>query len=127
MCGEGDSELERTKRSLAWGERYHTSGPYENVKKGEVIGRRARSEIGGPPRRGLNPMRRRALELLASRPSGVIKKLLMLGHGFDGDMIAGLVRTGLATAERETTKTGGKMIENVRIRITDAGRSAIAD
>ena len=69
-------------------------------------------------------MRRRALELLASRPSGVIKKLLMLGHGFDGDMIAGLVRTGLATAERETTKTGGKMIENVRIRIRFGFRPA---
>ena len=69
-------------------------------------------------------MRRRALELLASRPGGITKKLLMLGHGFDGDMIAGLVRTGLATAERETTKAGGKTIENVRIRIADAGRKA---
>jgi hypothetical protein len=49
----------------------------------------------------------------------------MLGHGFDGDMIAGLVRTGLATAEHETTKAGGKTIENVRIRIADAGRKAI--
>ena len=81
--------------------------------------------MAAPPRRGLNPMRRRALELLASRPSGITKKLLMLGHGFDGDMIAGLVRTGLATAERETTKAGGKTIENVRIRIADAGRKAI--
>ena len=70
-------------------------------------------------------MRRRALELLASRPSGITKKLLMLGHGFDGDMIAGLVRTGLATAERESVNARGKTIEVIRVRITDAGRRAI--
>jgi len=36
----------------------------------------------------------------------------------DGDMIAGPFRTGLATAERETMKAGGKTI-------TEAGRRAI--
>jgi hypothetical protein len=40
-------------------------------------------------------------------------------------MIAGLVRTGLATAERETIKARGKTIEVVRVRITEAGRKAI--
>jgi len=37
-------------------------------------------------------------------------------------MLAGLVRAGLATAEREVIKTGGKTIEVVRVRITAAGR-----
>jgi hypothetical protein len=77
------------------------------------------------PRRRLSPTRRRALELLAGRPSGVTKKLLVVAHGFEGDMIAGLVRTGLATAERETTSVGGKTTEVVRIRITDAGRRVL--
>jgi len=77
------------------------------------------------PRRRLNPMRRRALELFASRPNGLTKKLLVRAHTFDTDMIAGLVRTGLATAERESVNARGKTIEVIRVRITDAGRRAI--
>ena len=77
------------------------------------------------PRRRLNPMRRRALELLASRPNGLTKKLLVRAHGFDTDMIAGLVRTGLAMARRENMKAGSRAIEVVRIRITGAGRDAL--
>ena len=73
------------------------------------------------PRRRLNPMRRRALELFASRPNGLTKKLLVRAHG----LIAGLVRTGLATAERESVNTRGKTIEVIRVRITDAGRRTI--
>ena len=51
----------------------------------------------------------------------------MVVHGFDGDMIAGLVRSGLAMARRENMKAGGRAIEVVRIRITGAGRDALAD
>jgi hypothetical protein len=40
-------------------------------------------------------------------------------------MLAGLVRTGFATAQRQTVKTGGKTMEVVRIRITEAGRDAL--
>jgi len=48
-------------------------------------------------------------------------------HGFENDMIAGLVGAGLATAERETMKAGVKPIEVVRLRITAAGRTAIEE
>ena len=80
-----------------------------------------------PPRkRRLNPAhRRRALELLASSPHGATKKLLEVAHGFDTDMIAGLVHAGLAAEEREAMKAGGKTIEVGRIRITAAGRTAL--
>ena len=44
----------------------------------------------------------------------------MLAHGFDSDMIAGLVHSGLA--RRENMKAGSRAIEVVRIRITGAGR-----
>ncbi len=44
---------------------------------------------------------------------------------FDTDMIAGLVRAGLAAEELEVMKAGGKTIEVVRVRITEAGRKAI--
>lgn len=79
-----------------------------------------------PPRkRRLNAEQRQALELLASDPHGATENLLVLAHAFDGDMIAGLVRRGFATAQRESMKAGGRTIEVVRIRITDAGRRAI--
>ena len=71
-------------------------------------------------KRRLNPAhRRRALELLASSPHGATEKLLVVAHGFDGDMIAGLVSAGLATAEREMIKAGGKPIEVVRVRMQE--------
>jgi len=66
-----------------------------------------------------------ALELLASDPQGATEELLVLAHGFDSDLIAGLVSAGLATARRETMKAGGRTIEVVRIRITAAGRDAL--
>ena len=41
----------------------------------------------------------------------------MLANGFTVEMMKGLVRDGLATAQ----------IENIRIRITEAGRQALAE
>ncbi len=79
-----------------------------------------------PRKRRLNPAhRRRALELLASSPHGATEKLLVVVHGFDSDLTAGLIRTGLATADQEIVKAGSKPIEVVRIRITAAGRKVI--
>jgi capsid protein len=49
----------------------------------------------------------------------------LCAHGFNSDMIAGLIRAGLATAERETMKAGAKPVEVLRVRVTDAGRRAI--
>ena len=82
----------------------------------EVIGRNAR----------LTPKARRALELLAVDRRGLTETLL-LTYGFTHGMLAGLVRTGFATAQRQTVKTGGKTMEVVRIRITEAGRDALDD
>jgi len=73
----------------------------------------------------LSAEQRQALALLAGIPHGVSEDLLVFAHGFDGDMIAGLVRTGLATARRDTVNEDGRTIEIVRITITDAGRRAI--
>lgn len=82
--------------------------------------------MAAPPRkRRLTVEQRRAIEMLADIPRGVTEDLLVLAHGFDSDMIAGLVRAGLATARRETMRAGGKTTEVVRIRITDAGRQAL--
>jgi hypothetical protein len=39
-------------------------------------------------------------------------------------MLANLVRAGLATAQRQRVRAGGKTMEVVRMRITEAGRRA---
>jgi hypothetical protein len=73
----------------------------------------------------LTPERRRALKLLARSRHGVNEELLVHSHGFRRPTIVGLVSAGLATAEREVMKAGGKPIEVVRVRITEAGRKMI--
>jgi hypothetical protein len=80
--------------------------------------------------RRLSPQPRRSLELLKlldSSPHGATEALLVRVHGFDSDMVGGLVRAELATAERETMKVGAKPVEVVRLRITIAGRKAIEE
>jgi hypothetical protein len=57
---------------------------------------------------GLSTEQRQALKLLASDPYGAGEELLVVAHGFDSDMIAGLVRSGFATANRATMKARGK-------------------
>jgi hypothetical protein len=69
--------------------------------------------------------RRRALKLLAGSTDGCTEAIL-LAHGFTVDMLAGLIRAGLATAQVERMMAGGRTMEVTRIRITDAGRRAIA-
>jgi hypothetical protein len=69
----------------------------------------------------LSREQRGALVLLANFPHGITEELLVLAHGFDRTMIAGLVHKGLATVQREMV-TG---IEIVRIRITDMGQMAL--
>jgi len=62
--------------------------------------------------------------MLASDPHSATEDLLVLAHGFDSDMIAGVVRAGLAAAGLESMKAGGKTIEVSRIRITKAGTAS---
>ncbi len=81
-------------------------------------------------KRRLSPQPRRMLEmirLLASSPHGATEALLVRVHGFDSEMVAGLVRAGLATAERETMNAGANPVEAVRLQITAAGRKAIEE
>jgi hypothetical protein len=78
-----------------------------------------------PQKHRLSPRRRYALELLAKSPNGATRELLVLVHGISRDTIAGLVRTGLATARHETVRGDGKTIRVKRYRITNAGRMAL--
>jgi hypothetical protein len=66
------------------------------------------------------------LELLAGSPRGYTKARL-LADGFTVDILADLVREGLATPQRGTLRVGGRTIRVERYRITDDGRKAIEE
>jgi hypothetical protein len=79
-------------------------------------------------KRGPSPHPRRVLELLmllGSSPHGATEALLVRAYGFTSDMIADLVRAGLAASEREVMNAG--VGPAIRLRITAAGRKAIGE
>jgi hypothetical protein len=79
---------------------------------------------GGRWPMSLSAEQRRALEFLAAIPGGYTKGRL-LADGFTVDILADLVREGLATAQRGTLRVGGRTIRIERYRVTDAGRSVL--
>jgi hypothetical protein len=80
-----------------------------------------------PPKEpSISNEQRYVLALLANIPHGITEELLVLAHGFDRIMIAGLVHEGLAMVQREVvTGPGRATMEVARIRITDGGRMAL--
>jgi hypothetical protein len=49
----------------------------------------------------------------------------LIANGFPPELLADLVHDGLATIHGETANVGDRAIEVVRVRITEAGQSAI--
>ena len=86
-----------------------------------LVGRRPMNRIHHARRRGPRPDRRRALELLAASPDGYTEAL-MLAHGF---LLLDLCIASLAIATPERMVAGGRPVEVVRMKITEAGRQAI--
>jgi hypothetical protein len=69
----------------------------------------------------------RALALIAEAgPRGVPESILVDAHGFSIELLMRLIGDGLATAASERVKAGDRMIDEVRLTITDAGRAALA-
>ncbi len=64
---------------------------------------------------------RRALELLAVSAKQGCTEAFLLAHGFTAELLADMVRAGLATAQIERAYFGGQ----TRVHITDAGRRAL--
>ena len=50
----------------------------------------------------------------------------MLAHGFTVDMLIELVTARLSTAQTERMVAGGRRVEVIRFRITEAGRQALS-
>jgi hypothetical protein len=71
--------------------------------------------------------RRRALTMLANPAANGCTEAMMLAHGFWTEMMVELIRDGLATAQTERMLAGKRAIEVARVRITDAGRRALAE
>jgi len=83
-----------------------------------------------PPRRSARKRipratRRHALELLAASSDGCTEAI-MLAHGFTIQQMVELVWDELATATAERVVAGNRTIEIARVRITEAGRRALA-
>jgi len=53
-------------------------------------------------------------------------KAILRAHGFSIDMMVELVKAGLATTKRERMVADGRQTDVVRVRITEAGRQALA-
>ena len=72
--------------------------------------------------------RRRALELLNSAgDQGMPEELMVNAFVFEFDVIIGLIRDGLATTAVEKTRVGHSTVRVMRMRITEAGRKALAE
>jgi hypothetical protein len=69
--------------------------------------------------------RRRVLDLLANSPNGCTEASL-LAHGFTIPVIVSLIRAGLAAAYTERVVASGQRVEVVYVKITEAGRRALA-
>jgi hypothetical protein len=76
--------------------------------------------------RSISAEQRRALRLLAGSPLGCTEAIL-LAHGLKAELLALLVRDGLATTQPGTMRAGRRQIEVVWVMITDSGQRALAD
>jgi hypothetical protein len=70
---------------------------------------------------GLTGEQRRALVMLADSQDGCTEAI-MIAHRFQLDLLVGLIRAGLAVAQPEIVKAGGRVIGVVRVLITDTSR-----
>jgi hypothetical protein len=76
--------------------------------------------------RSISAEQRRALRLLAGSPLGCTEAIRR-AHGLKAELLALLVRDGLATTQPGTMRAGRRQIEVVWVMITDAGQRALAD
>jgi hypothetical protein len=59
--------------------------------------------------------------------AGCGAEAILRAHGFSTELMVEMVRAGLATASGERVVAGNRKIEVATLRITDAGRRALAE
>lgn len=77
--------------------------------------------------RRLTAEERRALAVLAASGRNGATLSLLGALDFGARLVTSLVEDGLATVAYEDVRAGGRWIEVAKVRITDAGRRALAD
>jgi hypothetical protein len=85
--------------------------------------------VGQPAREiamSLTAEQRRALAMLTSVGLDGASQASLMAHGFCVSMIAGLVKRGLATLTREKARVSNRLVDVGKVRITAAGREALA-
>jgi hypothetical protein len=83
--------------------------------------------VKAAPRRRINePQHRQKAGAAATRRCRAAGRTELLAHGFKAELLAGLVRDGLASTMPESVRTGGRAVAIARLRITDAGQRALA-
>ena len=96
------------------------------VYAGVLASRKRHGILSGPmARRRFKPDQRRALKLLAVSRNGCTEAV-MLAHGFPVPLLVELVRSGLASAAPERVVAGKRAMQITVVRITEAGRQALA-
>jgi hypothetical protein len=75
----------------------------------------------------LSPEQRRALALLSAAGESGCTEHALIGHGFTLDMLAVLIRLGLAAVWSERILVGRTTVVVARMGITQAGREALSD
>jgi TolB-like protein len=78
-----------------------------------------------PEEPALNAEQRRALEILSTAGLHGCTGTALFARGLTIDMLAELVRDGLATARRETLKVGKRKVTIARVWIAEAGKRAL--
>jgi 3,4-dihydroxy-2-butanone 4-phosphate synthase len=74
----------------------------------------------------LSADQRRALDMLANAGHGGVTQSLLTMYGVHPGMVAELVSGGLATMTQEKARAAGGEVDVAMIRITEAGRNALA-
>jgi hypothetical protein len=73
----------------------------------------------------LNDDRRRILQLLANTGPNGVTEAALIADETAAKMVAEFLRVGWATVAAERVRAAGKLIDERRYRITEAGRRAI--
>jgi hypothetical protein len=119
--------MERLKRLATVYEAIVDTGSDGNARRASAFVAGTAHHILGrvaeDPRRSAE--RQRALELLAASPDGCTAAILM-AHGFKSDRLVELINAGLASVTTERMIAADRAMEVTRVRITDAGRQALA-
>jgi hypothetical protein len=72
------------------------------------------------------PTHIRALEVIGNSGHAGCTEALMMAHGFTVGLLAVLLREGLVAATTEHMVAGGRKMEVAVLRLTEAGRRALA-